>query len=45
MNNMDEILRDERQKYYPQIEEYFSNVIDIGEDYEISEIWDDRPVA
>lgn len=45
LNNMDEILRDERQKYYPQIEEYFSNVIDIGEDYEISEIWDDRPVA
>lgn len=45
LNNMDEILRDERQKYYPQIEEYFSNVIDIGENYEISEIWDDRPVV
>ena len=44
LNNMDEILRNERQKYYPQVEEYFSNVIEIGEDYEIDKIWDERPV-
>lgn len=45
LNNMDEILRNERQKYYPQVEEYFSSVIEIGEDYEIDKIWDDRPVV
>lgn len=45
LNNMDEILRNERQKYYPQVEEYFSSVIEIGEDYEINKIWDDRPVV
>lgn len=44
LNNMDEILRNERQKYYPQVEEYFSSVIEIGEDYEIDKIWDERPV-
>jgi len=44
LNNMDEILRSERQKYYPQVEEYFSSVIEIGEDYEIDKIWDERPV-
>ena len=33
LNNMDEILRNERQKYYSQVEEYFSNVAEIGEDY------------
>ena len=45
LNNMDEILRNERQKYYPQGEEYFSSVIEIGENYEISKIWDDSPVV
>lgn len=45
LNNMDEILRNERQKYYPQVEEYFSKVIEIGEDYEIDKTWDDRPVV
>lgn len=45
LNNMDEILRNERQKYYPQVEEYFSSVIEIGENYEISKIWDDSPVV
>lgn len=45
LNNMDEILRNERQEYYPQVEEYFSGVIEIGEDYEIDKIWDDMPVV
>ena len=45
LNNMDEILRNERQKYYPQIEEFFLSVIEIGEDYEIDKIWNDRPVV
>lgn len=45
LNNMDEILRNERQKYYSQVEEYFSNVIEIGEGYEIEENWDESPVV
>ena len=39
--NMDEILRNERPKYYAQVDEYFSNATEIGEDYEINKIWDD----
>lgn len=45
LNNLDERLRDERQKYYPQVEEYFSNAIEIGEDYEIIEDWEEGPVV
>lgn len=45
LHNMDEILRDERNKYYQQVEEHFSNATEIGEDYEIIEIWEDRPVV
>lgn len=45
LNNMDEILRNERQKYYSQVEEYFSNVAEIGEDYEINKAWEERPVV
>lgn len=45
LNNMDVILRDERQKYYKQVEEHFANAIEIGEDYEFNKIWEDRPVV
>lgn len=45
INNMDEMLRNERQKYYRQAEEYFLNATEIGDDYEIVEIWDERPVV
>lgn len=45
LNNMDEILRNERQKYYPQVERHFSNATEIGEDYEINKFWEERPVV
>ena len=45
LNNMDEILRNERQKYYPQVERHFSNATEIGEDYEINKVWEERPVV
>lgn len=45
LNNMDEILRNERQKYYQQVQEYFLGAVDIGEDYEINRAWDERPVV
>lgn len=35
LNNMDEILRNDRSKYYSQVETYFSEAVAIGEDYEI----------
>ena len=45
LNNMDEILRDERKKYYAQVEEYFSNAAKIGDDYEINKTWEEQPVV
>lgn len=45
LNNMDEILRNERQKYYAQVEDHFSNVVDIGENYEINMFWNEDPVV
>ncbi|MDE7325959.1 MAG: hypothetical protein K2N63_06770, partial [Lachnospiraceae bacterium] len=45
LNNMDEILRNERQKYYSQVEEHFSNATEIGEDYDINKIWKETPVV
>ena len=45
LNNMDKILRDERQKYYSQVEEYFANAIEVGEDYEFNKTWEERPVV
>lgn len=45
LNNMDEVLRNEREKYYAQVQTHFQDVVDIGEEYEIEEIWDERPVV
>lgn len=45
LNNMDDILRDERKRYYEQVECHFANSVSIGEDYEINTIWDERPVV
>lgn len=45
LNNMDEVLRDERKKYYQQVQEHFLNAVEIGEDYDIIRIWDETPVA
>lgn len=45
LNNMDELLRNERQKYYQQVEGHFLNATEIGEDYEINKIWEERPVV
>lgn len=45
INNMDELLRNERQKYYQQVEGHFLNATEIGEDYEINKIWEERPVV
>ena len=45
LNNMDEILHDERHKYYSQVEDHFRNALTIGEDYEINSAWDEGPVA
>ena len=45
LNNMDEILRNERTKYYQQVQDHFSDSTEIGEDYEINKIWDERPVV
>ena len=45
LNNMDEILRNERQKYYRQVEEHFSNAVDIGENYEVNIFWNEEPVV
>lgn len=45
LNNMDEILRNERGKYYTQIQDHFRNAVDIGEEYEIEENWEERPVV
>lgn len=45
LNNIDEILREERQKYYSQVEEYFLHATEIGEDYVINKIWEGRPIV
>lgn len=45
MNNMDEVLRNDRQKYYAQVEEHFVNAVDIGEEYEIIAVWEELPVT
>lgn len=45
LNNMDEILRNERQKYYSQVDGYFRKTISIGEEYEIIKEWSERPIA
>ena len=45
LNNMDEMLRNERQKFYQQVEEHFKNATDIGEDYEVIERWNETPVV
>lgn len=45
LNNMDELLRNERTKYYAQVYEHFRHTIEIGEDYEIRKEWDERPVV
>ena len=45
LNNMDEILRNERQKYYSQVKEHFLNATDIGDDYEINKVWEEMPVV
>lgn len=45
LHNMDDMLRRERSKYYSQVEEYFENAVEIGEDYEIKKIWEERPVV
>ena len=44
LNNMDELLRTERKEYFEQVEQHFSKTVKIGEEYEINETWDDRPV-
>ena len=45
LNNMDEILRGERSKYFNQVRDYFSNAIEIGEEYEVESNWDERAVV
>ena len=45
LNNMDEIHRNEREKYYNQVQTHFQYVVDIGEEYEIEETWEERPVV
>ena len=45
LNNMDEILRNERQKYYSQVKEHFLNATDYGDDYEINKFWEEMPVV
>ena len=45
LNNMDEILRKERQKFYSQVDEHFMRTTEIGEDYEINAVWEERPVV
>lgn len=45
LNNMDEILRNERQKYYSQVKEHFLNATDIGDDYEINKVWEEMLVV
>lgn len=45
LNNMDEVLRNDRQKYYTQVEEHFVNAVDIGEEYEIIAVWEELPVT
>ncbi|MEG0836190.1 MAG: DUF6731 family protein [Anaerovoracaceae bacterium] len=45
LSNMDKLLRDERRKYYEQVEEHFLNATGIGEEYEINRIWEERPVV
>lgn len=44
LNNMDEILRNERQKYHSQVEQHFLNATEIGDDYEINKVWEEMPV-
>lgn len=45
LNNMDEMLRDERQKYYRQVADHFAAATEIGDDYEICRLWEERPVV
>ena len=45
LNNMDEVLRNDRQKYYAQVEEHFVNAVDIGEEYEIIAVREELPVT
>ncbi len=45
LNNMDEILRNEREEYYTQVQTHFQDIVDVGEEYEIEEIWVERPVV
>ena len=42
---MDEILRNEREEYYTQVQTHFQDIVDVGEEYEIEEIWVERPVV
>lgn len=44
LNNMDELLRNERDKYYAQVQSFFKDAIDVGDDYEIVEEWNEEPV-
>ena len=45
LNNMDQILRNERQKYYLQVERYFAHTTIIGEEYEVIRNWEECPVV
>ena len=45
LNNMDEVLRNDRPKYYTQIEEHFAGAVSIGDDYEINTTWEEQPVV
>ena len=45
LNNMDEVLRNERTKYYSQVSAYFEDSIEIGEVYELEEDFDNQPVG
>ena len=42
LDNMDDILRKEKSKFYQQINDYFSNPKEIGEDYEIEISWNEN---
>ena len=45
LNNMDEVLRNDRPKYSTQIEEHFAGAVSIGYDYEINTTWEEQSVV
>ena len=45
LERLDQVLTVDRKKYYTQVQDYFSDVIDEGEEYEFQEEWSESPLS